>query len=484
MLCESIKSKSFLSLYNSIDSEGKVDQLLAELINIPSDYFTSYEHYQYYKRYVLPKLKLVNREYPWKSRVSPYKVYKFKHELLLCVCDTYLIMNFITNVFSKYKGSDGSGYWLLNRNEHEFVLGFDVNGKLFVNEIPNDVSAVIPVESKEFREKGVYVRLVSEDDIRRLLGFEVDLAKHEAITISATGSYRVQGEIVIEVNRELSSVEQFYEIMADRREIANYVEVYLGNYLNLALIDLGFSAEPSRHIRLRGVVSSNIINNPSKIMKMLKSLGDAIINELAKYMEIHAVNYREKKDAGAYAAEYEIASNIALFDLKLSLDYFAPRPFRSHYSDIDIDLRIDSTNKYEYCMMCREIERELVDALRNTPRQTLKMLLGNHLIVMKNVYRGSIFFRPSRRLEIELVRLPTITSDIGFYYVDGESEVEIVHREHGATKIRFAKAFLVNFATTIVLSDYPDKLNRIVLENIANFNDDDKKAVDYLFHVR
>ena len=482
MLYESIKNKNFLLFYNSLNNENDVAIALNELKSITSDYFTSYEHYQYYTRYVLPKIKLVNKEYQWKSKVSPYKVYKFKHELLLCVCDTYLIMNFITNVYNKHKDSNDSDYWLLNRNEHVFILGFDTNGKLFVNEIPNSVLAIIPIERKEFREKAVYVHLVSENDIKRRLGFEMDLAKYETITINVTGNYRVQGEIVLEVSRELSSVVQFYDIMVNKREIVNYVEAYLSNYLNLVLIGLGFSIEPSRYIRLRNIVSSNIINNPSKIMKVLKSLGDAIISELAKYIEINAVNYREKKDTDTdtYYIEYEIASNIALFDLKISFNYFTPRPFHIPYSDIDIELDIDSPSRYEYCIMCKEIERELIDTLRNTPRQTLKMLLGNHLIVMKNVYVGNIYFRPSKRLEVELVRLPTITNNIGFYYVDRESEIEIVHKEHGTTIIRFSKPFLINFNTTVVLEDYPDKLNRIVLENIVNGNNNNRKIIEYI----
>jgi len=482
MLYESIKNKNFLNIFNSIDSEEKIDQLLSELRRIPSDMFTSYEHYQYYKRYIVPKVKLVNKEYPWRSKVSPYKVYKFNHELLLCVCDTYLIMNFITYVHNKRKDRNNSVYRLLNRNEHVFILGFDTNGKLFVNEIPNGVIAIIPLERKEFREKGVYVHLANENDIRRRLGFEMDLAKYETITINARGNYRVQGEIVLDVSRELSSEEQFFESMVDRREIANYVEVYLSNYLNLALIDLGFSIEPSRHIRLRNVVSSNIINNPSKIMNMLKSLGDAIINELGKYIEINYVNYREKKDTDTdiYAIEYKIESNIALFGLKLSFIYFMPRPFRLPYSDIDIELGIDLPNRYEYCIMCKEIEKEFIDTLRSTPRQTLKMLLGNHMIVMKNVYVGNISFRPSKRLEIELVRLPSITNDIGFYYVDQESEIVVTHKEHGNTIIRFSKPFLVNFNTTAVLSNYPDKLNRIVLKNIVDGFHNNRKIIEFL----
>jgi hypothetical protein len=108
------------------------------------------------------------------------------------------------------------------------------------------------------------------------------------------------------------------------------------------------------------------------------------------------------------------------------------------------------------------------------------MLYGNHLIELRNVYVGNIFFRPSRRLEVELIRLPTIVHGIGYYYVDRESEIEIVHKEHGTTKIRFSKPFLINFSTTTVLADYPNKMNRIVLENIVKGSNNNKKMIDYI----
>jgi hypothetical protein len=262
----------------------------------------------------------------------------------------------------------------------------------------------------------------------------------------------------------------------------SYVETYISNYLSLALLDLGFSIEPNRSITIRNVLPSRIIEKPDKIMKILEALGYSIVNELRKYIEVSSINVSEEKDydSDIYFVEYSIVSSLGLFHLRVSFDYFKPRPFQSNYSDIIVSVRIDTLHEYEYCIMCKEIESELIDTLRNSPRQTLKMLLGNHLVVMKNVYVGNIFFRPSRRLEVELVRLPTITNNIGFYYADRESEIEIVHKEHGTTIIRFSKPFLINFSTTTVLADYIEKSNRIVLENLANGLDNNRKVTQYL----
>jgi hypothetical protein len=181
-----------------------------------------------------------------------------------------------------------------------------------------------------------------------------------------------------------------------------------------------------------------------------------------------------------YAVDYRILSNIARFYLRLSFNYFNPRPFTLPYSDIIVSVLIDTLHDYEYCIMCKEIENELIETLRNTPRQSLKMLLGNHLIELRNVYAGNIMFRPSRRLEIELIRLPTYVCGVGHYYVDQESEIVVTHKEHGTTKIRFEKPFLINFGTTTVLHDYIEKANRIVLENIAKGNNHDKKIIEHI----
>jgi hypothetical protein len=482
MLYESIKNKNFLSLYNSIDSEEKVDQLLNDLRNIPSDYFTSYDHYQYYKRYVLPKLKLIGKEYPWKSKVSPYREYKFRHLLVISLCEKYLALDFITSVYQKYKDSEDNYYRILNNHDHVFILGFNSDNKLFVNEIPNSSLPFRSEENKVFDNKAVEIRIINYGDMISGLGFDCDVADKENIIVSREGRYRVQGEITLRVDRELQSIEDFYRLMVDRSQIVDYVETYIANYMALALIDLGFSIESNRSITLRNVLPSKIVEKPNKIMNILRSLGDSIINELRKYIEVDTVVISEEKDydSDIYFVEYSIVSSLGLFHLRVSFDYFKPRPFQSNYSDIIVSVRIDTLHEYEYCIMCKEIERELIDNLRNTPRQNIKLLYGNHLIELRNVYSGNITFRPSRRLEIELIRLPTIVYGIGYYYVDNESEIEITHKEHGVTKIRFEKPFLINLLSTLVLDDYIEKSNRIVLENIANFNNNNKKTIDYI----
>jgi len=482
MLYESIKKRNFLNIFDSLKTDSDVEILLHELKTIPSDYFTSYEHYQYYTRYVLPKIKLVNKEYQWKSSISPHKIYKFKHLLTISLCEKYLVIDFIVDVYRKYEDEDDDHYRFHDRHEHVYLLGFNSDSKLFVNEIPN---ASIPFryeDNKVFLSKGVELRIINYNEMINGLGFDYDVADRESVIINREGRYRVQGEIVLRVDRELNNVNEFYQMLVDRSQIVNYVETYIANYIAMALMDLGFSINYDKSIRLRNVVRSNIIDHKDKLMKILERLGDSVVNELRKYMEISAVIYVEdvSEYSDVYAMDYTITSNIGFFHLRISFDYFKPRPFQPNYSDIIVTVGIYSPREYEYCIMCKEIENELIETLRNTPRQNIKMLSGNHLIELKNVYSGSITFRPSRRLEIELIRLPTIVYGIGYYYVDNESEIEIIHKEHGVTKIRFEKPFLVNFTTTMVLHDYIDKSNRIVLENIANGLDNNRKVTQYL----
>jgi hypothetical protein len=482
MLYESIKNKNFLNIFNSLNNENDVNQLLIELRNISIDMFSSYEHYQYYKRYVLPKLKLVSKEYKWRTKISPYREYLFKHSLIVSLCEKYLIFDFITTVYRKYKDSNDNYYRIHDNHDHVYLIGFNSDNKLFVNEIPNGSLPFRYVENKIFGDKGVELRIIDCNEMISGLGFEQDVDDKENIEIDRVGRYRVQGEVVLRVDRELSSINEFYQLLVDRSQIVNYAEVYLSNYLNLALIDLGFSIEYSKSISLRNVLPSRIIEKPKKIMSILRKLGDSLIDELRKYIEIDTVVISEEKDdiSDVYYIEYSIVSNIGLFHLRVSFDYFKPRPFQSNYSDIIVSVRIDTLHDYEYCIMCKDIEQELIDTLRNTPRENVKLLYGNHLIELKNIYSGSITFRPSRRLEIELVRLHSIANNINAYYVDNESEIEITHREHGVTKIRFEKPFLVNFSTTTVLADYIEKTNRIVLGNLVNGFNNNRKVFEYL----
>ena len=485
MLYDSIKNKNFLSLYNSINNSNDIDQLLVELRNIPSDMFTSYEHYQYYQRYVIPKLRLVNKEYKWRTKISPYREYLFKHSLMISLCEKYLIFDFIITVYRKYRDSEDNYYRIHDNHDHVYLLGFNSDNKLFVNEIPNHIVPFRYVENKIFGDKSVEIRTIGYNEMISGLGFDYDVADKENIVVSSAGRYRVQGEIILRVDRELNDVNEFYQLLVDRSQIVDYVETYISNYLSLALIDLGFSIEPNRSITLRNVLPSKIIEKPDKIMSILRKLGDSLIDELRKYIEIDTVVISEEKNdiSDVYYVEYSIVSNIGLFHLIVSFDYFKPRPFTLSYSDIIVSVRIDTLREYEYCIMCKDIENEIIDMLRNTPRQNVKMLIGNHLIELKNVYSGSITFRPSRRLEIELVRLPIYTYGIVYYYVDRESEISISHREHGNTVIRFSKPFIINFSATTVLADYIEKTNRIVLENIVNGSNNNKKVVDYLVRV-
>jgi hypothetical protein len=482
VLYESIKNKNFLSIFNSIDSEEKVDQLLVELRNITSDMFTSYDHYQYYARYVIPKLRLVNKEYKWRTKISPYREYLFKHSLMVSLCEKYMIFDFITTVYRKYRDSEDNYYRIHDNHDHVYLIGFNSDNKLFVNEIPNGSLPFRYVENKIFGDKAVEVRVINYNEMISGLGFEQDVADKENVIINRSGRYRVQGEIVLRVDRELNGIDEFYQLLVDRSQIVNYVETYIANYVNLALIELGFSIESNRSITLRNVLPSKIIEKPDKMMNILRRLGDSLIDELRKYIEIYTVVISKEKDdiSNIYAMEYSIASNIGLFHLRVSFDYFKPRPFHIPYSDITISVRIDNLHEYEYCIMCKDIEQELINTLRNSPRQNVKILLGNHLIELKNVYSGSITFRPSRRLEIELVRPLSIANNINAYYVDNESEIEITHREHGVTKIRFEKPFLVNFSVTTVLADYIEKTNRIVLENLVNGFNNNRKVFEYL----
>jgi hypothetical protein len=478
VLYESIKNKNFLNIFNSLNNENDVNQLLSELRNIPSDYFTSYEHYMFYKRYVLPKLRLVSKEYDWKSTISRYKVYRIKHKLLINVSDIYMVMKLTYDIYYRYKIDKNGEYRHLDSRDHSYVIGFDTNGKLFINEIPNMFLNYKVGMIKNFDGKGVEVRVVDREEVIRLLGFEHDTADKELIEITGVGLYRVQGEIVLNVIRGLESIGEFYRSLLNRSGITSYAEMYFMNYVALSLIDLGFSIDTASRVVLRNILHSDIIRNSKKVMKILEVLGNSIIEQLKRYMEIYAVSYGRESDTftNTYILRYYIVSNLGTFELKVSFNYFRPRPFQLPYSDIEVDVRAI----HDLCKLCKEIENEFIDTLRNTPRQSYKMLIGNHIIELKNVYSGDIIFRPSRRLEIELFRLPSITNNINAYYVDSESEIVISHREHGNTVIRFSKPFLVNFTTTTILNNYPDKLNRIVLENLVNGFNNNRKVIEYL----
>jgi hypothetical protein len=477
MLFEAIKNRNFFPLFNYIDSEEKLHQFINELKSIPSECFTSYDHYVYYRRYVVPKVKLIGREYEWRSAISRYKRYKIRHTAIIYFSDIYMILNFVTNVHYRYKVDDSGSYRFLNDHSHVFIMGFDTNGKLFVNEIPIHFFVFRAGMYRVFDGSGVEIRVVDRGEVIGRLGFDRDVADRELVEVSDVGVYRVQGEVLLNVIRGLGSVEEFYRSLLNRSGIAAYVSTYLMNYVSLALIDMGFSVEPSRSIVIRNVLPSSIIEKPDKIISVLKILGENIVEQLKKYIEVYDVRYSYVKDEYGrnFSVFYNVASSVGLFELHLEFVYAVPTPFTSPYSNIAIDVHVN----FEDCEMCKEIESEFIDTLRSTPRQTIKMLIGNHLVELRNVYSGSIEFRPSRRLEVELVQLPPIINNIAAYYVDQESEIAVSHHEHGVTRIRFSMPFLVNFTTTSASEDYPEKLNRIVLHNIVNGVYSNRKVTEF-----
>jgi len=413
--------------------------IITRLYNIPGECFSSTLHYQYYKRYIVPKLSQLGREYYVNGE-------KYVYNLEIGLGSEYVVLGFERKNYRRNYRGEYVERWSTRRY---YLLGFESTGKVFVNGtefigIPEDC-----VET--YGASRVTVGFVADEQVKQYLNYYKDLDTAEEITIEDTGRYRVQGEVVLRVETTLTNEEIFKDWLLSRlrNSLSDYATLLTCDRVALRLFELGFS--PS--YRFRGSSCELVLEGAIRRYDNVAEKVTALIRELCSAFECEEIHY---DIARAGLRVYGLPTVV----VDISTE---PGGFGNPYANVVLRFaRIrDCEDSYP---ICAELVNDLKKQVEELPRGSYNFALGNHLVTVENAYSLNTIYMPL----IQPLYLPArpVRVDLNMYYVDPKTRIKLSHTEHGTVSIRFAKPFLVSFGTTEVSSEYHQELNRVALSLI------------------
>jgi len=442
-----LKNKNFLFLLENHKN------VLSNLLDLKKEYFTNETHYKYFMRYVKPKLSMIvnNPTYTYKVKEWGYKrIYEVKHDCSIRVSQSYLVISFYRKLYRVWDINDKS---LVSDREYHYLMGFNSDGKLFVNRVLNrptdyDLPIVVLVGNGSYD-----IATTKDDEVRRILGYNYDVDGDSEIVIDNDGIYRVQGEIVISTHM-IDSIEDYYKWIIDRvkSEITDLVETLVTDRIAALLIDMGFNITT---FGIDRITIQNVQRCEDTIDDKIKTLSIALLEEIKKNFDVTNYNIEFK----GYSDSVSINVNTELYgDFSVSISYSGVSRWNM-YGDIFINVFHPTGGILE-----SKIVEDLYEQLKKTNRRNFKHVLGNHYIEVKNALSTNITYKPP--ITSLLIPFNEIRLDNNLYYVDKDSEIIVSHKEHGICRIKITKPSLILFTTTSIHENYQGEVNRVVLSNI------------------
>jgi hypothetical protein len=140
---------------------------------------------------------------------------------------------------------------------------------------------------------------------------------------------------------------------------------------------------------------------------------------------------------------------------------------RSHFSNWVGDTIIRTQGVFSF-----EKRRALVDDVikqldKLEPLDTTR-IIGNHRVVLKNVIPVSVaYVPPIKPLVLEPQTLYIVVPNT--YIVNRESVIELIHKEHGVRKVRFADKYVITITHNAVHVHDAAQRNRVILSHIEPY---------------
>jgi hypothetical protein len=442
-----LKNKNFLFLLEN--HKG----VLSNLLELRKEYFTNETHYEYFRRYVKPKLSMVINKPTYSYKVKMYwrvRNYEVKHSCSIYVSQSYLVISFYRKLYRVWDINDKS---LIRTIEYHYLLGFNSDGKLFVNRVgnrplENDLPIIVLVGNGSYD-----VSSTKDEEIRRILGYNYDVDGNSEVVIDKDGIYRVQGEIVISVHM-LDDIEEHYKWIIDRvkSEITDLVESIISDRIASILIDMGFNISV---FGIDRITIQNVQRCENTIEDKVKALSIALLEEIKKNFDVidYSIEFKNYSDSVAIDVNTEFYGN---FSVGISYSGVSRRDI---YGDIFINVFHPPGGILE-----NKIIEDLYDQLKKTSRRVFKHVLGNHYIEVKNALSTNITYKPP--ITPLLIPFNEIRLNNNLYYVDKDSEIIVSHKEHGICRVKITKPSNILITTTQIHENYQSEVNRVVLSNI------------------
>jgi hypothetical protein len=458
--------------FSSIFYYSKPDYIINVILSLKREHFTDVKHYMMFEKYVKPKLKLIGKAYAKRMFLSRYR-YLYYYTCEIVVTRSYIVFKFVRYRYRLGFSDNGYGYYMNTvdfSGEHidTYLLGFNSDGKLFVNKIP---LSVIDYRSSDiegydiYHSYGVIVVRAKDSLVHQALGYNHDCNDSEKIVVVNSGAYRVQGEIVLNALKvDYSDISDAIGVETPvgivHNEIYDYIQRYVANDIMVALVNLGFNVEYVRSLNANGITYRHSIVIPNVVSSRISNIEarfyrELIMKGLWRTLKDYAMLFNRENNTLVIANE--------LITAIIDVDIVRTENDGRYSSIVVAPLRIDVEKSKLFNMLFNELK----EAMRNIKRQNYTVALGNHIINIKNAVALNVEYTPSIRPKIPMLSDWTIRFNLGYYYVDNQSSVEIQHHEHGRVEIEFNGQYLIEFRTTNVDSDHIREWNRAVLASLA-----------------
>jgi len=453
------KEESFLGLNSSnlidvirdrLTKLNTEDAIKNTLRRLPRTAFTSDVHYEYYKQYVVPKISMVGKTYVKKYRwCRGCKEENYKH-MKINVSNSYIVIEIIDYSIVLNEKNDPY-YYRSEPSQHyyTYVLGLDSNGKLFVNKVDWGIPYSATIEKRKVGSIEIYE--FEDKHIMDMLGFDRSTDALEDVIIIEKGRYRVQGEIIANLNswrfENVNSLDDFRLYL--RSSIRILVEEYIGylayDRVSQYLVNSGFNISLQRiNSRLYIAIVDSHKGGVDRFRRAIAIAAD--LRDRLGGHNFEAINYGS---AAKFRCNDPMVGEIELVVLSDRV------PYGRRYGNILIDVKV-----VEQGRVFDEIMKDVDQQLQRLRPRNYRFMIGNHLIDIERSISGNLSYMPN----IQPLILPSrpLTINLNAYYVDSDSVMRISHPEHGVNVVRFARPFVLEIGTTNISQDYPGEVNRIL----------------------
>jgi len=434
MLSEAILHKDFSLLFSCDYVNYFRDKFLEELKNVSEVHFASRVHYEYYRRFIVPRLSFemrrVDRNYVRTSRL-----------------EFYISQNYIFIHVEEVNVEKSSRY------AYFFLIGFDDN-KLFVNELE------LPLRPMKFRwgaqrfvAEGVEVYEIEDEEMLKML--KIRGSSHGYAVIEEEGRFRVQGEVVLNVVEVIDSMDEMLRrIML--MEVEEYVRSWIHERITLVLTNIGFNVEltpRAQSIFIREAAKGlGIRDKVAAARRLAELLAEELVR--GRLLDVEVIDYKvEQASSERYDFTVRLRMTTKDGDVIIAINLLKN----------SVTVQADMSGLLE--KLRDKLLKELIEVAKSSKRD-FEFYVSNHRVTLKNCLSPSFALKPSLKMLNFLFTSEVRVQTFGYIF-DKDSEIVLQHREHGTSIVKFAKPAIARIDTLEVSVDYLTNVNQVVFSMLA-----------------
>ena len=462
--------------FSQIFSYTSPKHIINVLLSLAPHHFSDARHYYMYKKFIVPKLRVVGKSWTVTPR-SRHSRYLYYTTLDIVLSKTYCVLKFAKHRFSlEFEEVLGEFYPRANGATYRidaYVLGFNSDGRLFTNKLGH---RTIDYRLKEIKRVdtwdnyGVVVAIAEDNIVHQLLGYQYEHNDAEKIVINSEGRHRVQGEIILEAfkvnyNTLSDAVGVDQPIGVVNEAFVDYLYRYAANELMRGLVSLGFDVDYTRRLDNRGLILRHAVIVPGVINasdshRTVNRKVYTILKSLKKTLNEYNIEFTE--DTENLSSTFRMYNDY--LDVVFRIDIESVLTNDRLLSVIFSPWSIDTNKSKLYHLLFHEL-REL---MKNVKRQNYTVILGNHVINIKNAISLNVEYESMLKPKTPILSNWLIQFNIGYYYADNLTTVEIQHHEHGSVIVTFNGQYLIRFVTNDLGLEHVYEWNRSVVYALMN----------------